>query len=89
MARKLVDIGDDKSSLADRSANLKRFAIIKRTLHHSFEVSNLGGGVARAATASYLSSASLTYPITASTNKDLVPGFVILIMSTPALPSKE
>src|SRR4030042_1490526 len=30
----------------------------------------------------------LPYPITASTNKDLVPGFVILIMSTPALSSK-
>jgi len=76
------------TSLA-KSANLNRFAIIKRTRRHSFEVSNLSGGVARAATASYLPSTSLTYPITASTNKDLVPVLAILTKSTPALSSKE
>ena len=33
-----------------------------------------------------LLSASLPYPITASTKRDLVPKLVILIMSTPVLP---
>jgi hypothetical protein len=78
---------DSSSALKSSTGSVMRFPAIRSVSTDFSQVSSFWAARVRAlsgATVSYLLSASIPYPITASANRDLVPKLVILIKFTPA-----